>query len=133
MADLQNPSVVAGGGQEQIGFGNRNRNGFFHKHIHSQFHELAADACVFAGRYGDARCIDSAAQSFNIAEHGRAKFVGYALGAFGSRIHDADQLHPFELAVDARVIAPEVAHTDDGDAYRPLAHLAFAPATSLGA
>src|SRR5579862_9857109 len=63
---------------------------------------------MLAGGHRDAGGVHAAAQRVEIGEHPCAKFVGHSPRAFGIGVQDADELGPFQLAIDTRVITTEI-------------------------
>src|SRR5260370_31869706 len=86
---------------------------------------------MFARGHGDARGVQAAGQGVNIGQHCRAEFAGDSAGALRIGVQDADKLHPFKLAIDARVVTAEIADPDYGNANAPILHRTFAPEGSL--
>src|ERR1700756_1723957 len=87
---------------------------------------------MLACGHGEADGVHLTRQRIKIGQYPRAEFVGDTPGAFRIPVHNANQLHPFEPAIDARVVTPEIANTDHGHANGSLVHRAFAPDASFG-
>src|SRR5260370_23677605 len=86
---------------------------------------------MFAGGHGEALGVHAAGQGVNIGQHCRAEFTGASAGALRIGVQDADKLHPFKLAIDARVVTAEIADANYGNANAPILHRTFAPEGSL--
>src|ERR1700691_322092 len=82
---------------------------------------------MLAGGHGNAYGIHSASQRFQVGEHLRGEFGGNIASAFEVRIHDPNELHPFELAINAGMVASNIADANHGHSNAPVAHPDFAP------
>src|SRR5260370_2137329 len=86
---------------------------------------------MFAGGHGEALGVHAAGQGVNIGQHCRAEFSGGSAGASRIGVQEADKLHPFKLAIDARVVTAESADANYGNANAPILHRTFAPDGSV--
>src|SRR5579864_367830 len=82
---------------------------------------------MLAGRHGDAYSVHSAFQRFQVGESLRGEFGGDTASAFKIRIHDPNEFYPFELAVNAGMVASKIADANHGHSNAPVAHPDFAP------
>src|SRR5207302_2118490 len=106
-------------------------NGLLHQHINPLRQQATTDARVLVGGHCDADGVHAAAQRFKIAEAG-TKLIGDAPSAFGIGVHDPNEVHAFDLAIDAGVVTSEIADPYHCNANNSLSHPAFAPEISFG-
>src|SRR5437588_5523163 len=131
MADLQYAAGLPGRIREQVSLGNRSRNRLFQQYVDPLTQQQTANARMLARRDRDACRVHTAAQRSSVGQDRSAKFVGDPPGALRIGIYDANQLYPFELAIDARVIPSKIAHPHNCHAHAPVRHPLFAPESPL--
>jgi hypothetical protein len=102
-----------------VGFGERGRERFFDKHIHAGLHQLAGNVQVLNGRNGNrggvGLCL--AQKVIDAGEDASAELSGYGGRPPMVVVDDAEEVDftfGGQIAVDARVVAPEGANPDGG-------------------
>ncbi len=126
VADLQDAGIALGGGYQLVGFLERSSHGLFDQHVHAGFEHSAACRSVALRGNGDADGIRPFRQQGVFAwNHARAEFGGDFRGAARIGVDNPHQLHAFNFAPDAHVVAPEFPYTNHCDADRLLDHVFF--------
>src|SRR5580700_923929 len=87
---------------------------------------------MLAGGHGNAYGIHSASQRFQVGERLRGELGGDTASAFKIGIHDPNEFHPFELAVNAGMVASKIADANHGHSNAAIAHPDFAPEALSG-
>src|SRR5712692_10436912 len=119
MPDLQQALIAVCGIDESIRLGEGLCHGLFHENVEAHPEQTAAYFRVVGSRYRDARRVRAAAQFIEICESVRAEFLGRRLSTLRIFVEDADQIGVLDFTVDARVIAAELASTNNCDTRLP--------------
>ncbi len=137
MTDGDEPLVDEGGQHDLVGFCQRRRKGFFDEDVHTVIEQLGSDSGVVDGGNADAGGVraELLAQVLHGGEGGDVVEGGEVVTASGVWFDEGGEvdepgMSEFELAVDAEVVAPEGAGTDDGYAYGR--HLGYLAAVGVG-
>jgi hypothetical protein len=102
---------------ERIGFREVCGHGLFDEKIEAHFKKSATHAGVINSGNGETYSVDLPTQFLKAREGASAKLGGDASGTLGVDVVDANEISTFHLAIDARVVAAELAGADHSDTY----------------
>src|SRR6266571_2964911 len=127
MANLGDSAQPLGQADQFVGLVQRGGQRFFNENIDSRFHQCASNFKMLESGNRDRGSLNFAVRGSELldgSETATTELAGNCISASKIGIHHADQAHSLtllrKLLVNAGMIAPERAYTDDRNVYKIL-------------